>query len=72
MSSMGAAGCGARCLFAHDFLNKLTAIIGQCDLMDGHLDNPECEMRVRIIRQAAHSMAADINSHRCVTSDLVR
>lgn len=64
MSGTKLAACGPTCLLAHHFVNKLSVIIGQCELLDDHVIEPECAERLRVIRQTAHAMAAEINHHR--------
>jgi hypothetical protein len=53
------------CLLAHNIANKLTIIIGQCDLLGDHATDPECVVRLQIIRRTAQAMAAEVNTHQC-------
>ncbi|MGB9199212.1 MAG: hypothetical protein WCB53_19975 [Terriglobales bacterium] len=58
------ATCGPQCLLAHSFVNKLSIIVGECELLDTRA-NPEFAHRLRVIRQTALDMAAQMNGHRC-------
>ena len=55
-----------RCALAHDVTNKLSVIIGQCDLLSSHPDlQPECAKRLAIIRETAQAMATRMNGDEC-------
>ena len=55
------------CQLAHDLLNKLTAIVGHCDILDTH-EHPssvECHDRLHRIRALACLMAAMLHEQQC-------
>ena len=58
------------CAVAHDLINRLSAIIGHCDLLAGSTppDSPSLE-RVLLIRHLAKLMAKDLGRFQC---DLAR
>ena len=64
--------CGDNCLLAHDLFNKLTTIIGQCEILEDKALDPECLNRLQKIRQTARAMADEISTHQCRISDLLR
>ena len=43
-------------MLAHDFMNKLSVIIGNCDLAQKSVESPACLERLNAIRQAATEM----------------
>jgi hypothetical protein len=54
------------CLVAHDLINKLSVIIGHCDLLEE--EEPEdsaCLDRLRRIRDIAKGMAIGLHEHEC-------
>jgi hypothetical protein len=54
------------CILAHNLLNKLTVIIGGCDLLNEQVDeHSECSKRLATIRDVAKSMAEDLTQHQC-------
>lgn len=53
------------CSLAHDLLNDLAIIVGECDLLDGCVPKGEATDRLRIIRAAARRMAERIASRPC-------
>lgn len=54
------------CFLAHDLINKLTIIIGNCDLVVEHnSEDAELLGRVRIIRDLADSLARKLAEHQC-------
>lgn len=58
-----------RCLFAHDLVNKLSAIIGYCDLLiDKAEEDTECAKRLRLIHKLAKSAAKELAEHECELS----
>jgi hypothetical protein len=61
------------CMLAHDLLNKLSVIIGVCDILTEHAEsNPECAKRLAVINDTAKSMAKELASHECQLYDMVR
>ncbi len=57
------ATCG-QCLLAHSFVNKLSVIVGECELPDDQV-NPQCVERLRVTRQTTQDMATEKNRHGC-------
>jgi hypothetical protein len=61
------------CVLSHDLVNKLSAIIGHCDLLSKEAEvDSECARRLLLIRQIANSMAEQINQHQCDLEDRIR
>jgi len=61
------------CLLAHDLINKLTTIVGACELLqDKAEDDPECMRRLLTIQETAKSIAKDLQEHQCHLEDAVR
>ena len=62
------------CLLAHDVVNKLSAIIGFCDLLVENAEQPdtECATRLTSIRELAKSAAKQLIDHQCELSVLIR
>lgn len=55
---------------AHDLINKLSVIVGYCDLLvEKTPDDPSVQRQAQLIRSTARSMAADLARFQC---DLVR
>jgi len=61
------------CLLAHNVVNKLSAIIGHCEILniDAH-ESPECIERLRKIRDLASSAAAMLQSGECENAAVTR
>lgn len=55
------------CLLAHDLLNKLSIITGQCDLLltERMMLDPWTVERLRLIQSTAVSMAEAIQKRQC-------
>jgi hypothetical protein len=53
------------CLLAHDLVNKLSVIIGNCDLLISEQVQPgsECAKRLRLIQDVALGIARELNEH---------
>lgn len=61
------------CMLAHESINKLSVIIGNCDLAKEKITtDPDSAKRFAIIRQAANAMATELNKHQCGLSELMR
>ena len=62
------------CLLAHDVVNKLSAIVGFCDLLVENVKrrDTECVKRVMSIQELAKSAAEDLIEHQCELSLLIR
>jgi len=54
------------CLLAHSLINKLSVIVGRCDLLKEKTpEESECYQRLMAIRDLAKSMAEEITQHQC-------
>jgi len=54
------------CVLAHDLNNKLSIIVGECELLSEHDGvTPECVQRLTRIKEIAISMSKRINSSDC-------
>ena len=61
------------CNLAHDLVNKLSIIVGNCDLIEGKAeDSPVCRHRLQIIRRVAMEMAKVLQHHQCDLEALTR
>lgn len=48
-------------LFAHDLINKLSVVVGHCDLLKNHAPaDLECQRRLAAIREIASGMATQL------------
>jgi hypothetical protein len=54
-----------RCVVAHDVVNKLSAIIGFCDLLKERVEehDAECAKRLGLIHDLAQSAAKELVEH---------
>jgi signal transduction histidine kinase len=61
------------CVLAHELLNKLSVIVGYCDLLeeDARLD-PKAQVQVGAIRNVALKMAEYLNTHQCALETAAR
>jgi hypothetical protein len=58
---------------AHDLVNKLAVIIGNCDLLDKQVETgTETAKRLSLIRNVAQGMANELNQHQCKLSEAIR
>ena len=54
------------CNLAHGLVNKLSAIVGHCDLLkDQAPEDSECQKRLAAIRSIAKNMADELHGHKC-------
>jgi light-regulated signal transduction histidine kinase (bacteriophytochrome) len=62
------------CSLAHDLVNKLSAIIGFCDLLveKAEQQDAECVNRLTSIHALAASAAKQLTDHQCELSVLIR
>jgi hypothetical protein len=60
------------CCLAHDLLNKLTAIIAECELLQIEAPVPDAINRVRNIRDLAGQIAQRVVRHQCTLDDVLR
>jgi len=68
--SLGVAA-NVGCFLSHDVVNKLTAIIGQCDILTEGASG-ECLSRLDKIRNLAHSASTILNTRSCELRGLKR
>lgn len=55
-----------RCMLSHDLINKMTVIIGACEILkDKTHEDAECLKRLMKIEDVAKSIARDLKHHRC-------
>lgn len=61
------------CLLSHVLVNKLSVIIGNCELLEEQAQaGSECAKRLGLIRDVAQEMAEELNKHQCKLSEVVR
>jgi hypothetical protein len=61
------------CMLAHDVINRLSVIVGYCDLLaDETPEGSDCRKRLLTIRNLAKVAAADLTEHQCQLETLVR
>jgi len=61
------------CMLAHDLVNKLSVIIGHCDLLGAKAEpGTECVKRPTAIHDTAKSMATELTNHQCKLSAVIR
>jgi len=54
------------CILAHDLNNKLSVIVGECELLSQHDEvTPECSRRLTRLKELAISMSKRINGSDC-------
>ena len=69
MSNRGLASCGPQCSLTHNLINKLSVIVGECELLSEHTLDPECVQRLGIIVKTAQAMATELKRHDCRCSE---
>ena len=62
------------CFLAHDLVNKLSVIVGRCDLLieKAQRQDEELAARLILIREVAKSAARDLTDHQCQLSEVIR
>ena len=61
------------CLLAHRLVDKLSIIIGHCDLVSEEVEpGSECAKRLELIHSVAAEMAKELSVHQCRVSEAVR
>jgi hypothetical protein len=61
------------CMLAHRLLDKLSIIIGHCELVSEAVPHgSECAKRLDRIHSVAAEMAADLSTHQCQITETVR
>lgn len=68
------AGCyEPACLLAHRLVDKLSVIVGHCELVSGEVEpGSECAKRLDLIQNVAAEMAKELSMHQCRVSEAVR
>ncbi|HKT88108.1 MAG TPA: hypothetical protein VJQ59_06710 [Candidatus Sulfotelmatobacter sp.] len=59
-----------KCWLSHHFINKLSVIIGSCQLLQEQVEesdhlNPECIHRLGVIMEIAKEMSKALKEHEC-------
>jgi signal transduction histidine kinase len=63
----------SNCLLAHDLLNKLTVVLGNCELLKEEAPEGSARLkRLLLIRDVAASMAESIKKHHCDLDAVMR
>lgn len=60
------------CLLAHEILNKLTAILGECEFLESEIGGGAVSERLRVIRELAEQIAGRVASHSCRLEEILR
>jgi signal transduction histidine kinase len=60
------------CSLAHDLLNKLTAILGQCEMLQPEVTTEVAAQRVAVIRELAAQLAQTVIRHQCALDKILR
>ena len=61
------------CILAHELINKLSTIIGNCDLVSEMAPvDSEGAKRLSVIRETARGMAVELNKRQCELNVLLR
>jgi len=60
------------CLLAHELINKISVVVGHCDLVKDVTDNPAVHTRLQTIRNIATEIAASLTKHQCQIEAAVR
>jgi len=61
------------CLLAHRLVDKLSVIIGHCDLVSEEVEaGSECAKHLGMIHSVAAEMAKELSVHHCQVSEAVR
>lgn len=60
----------SHCSLAHDMINKLSIIVGQCELLEEEMAQAKYAERLQIIRRTALAMAVTINRNSCENNQL--
>ena len=61
------------CLFAHHLINKLSTIVGSCDLASQQMETSnEAAKHLALIRDTAKYMVRELVEHQCQLTEAVR
>ena len=73
MASSNDGGYQPSCMLAHQLINRLSVIVGFCDLLaEEALEAPECLRRLRQMREIASSAAEELVRHQCRLDAMVQ
>jgi len=70
--SINTGACGERCLLAHNLLNGLGVILGNCELLSDLKADPEIHNRLNVILARAKALADQVKAHQCVMLSSMR
>lgn len=61
------------CMLAHDLVNKLSVIVGLCQLVSAEAEpGTECATRLAAIQDTAKSLAQEVVKRQCQLSTVIR
>jgi hypothetical protein len=61
------------CLLAHELVNKLSVVVGYCDLLRDHMpEDSVAQEQLCKIRELAKAMAEELNTHQCAIEAMTR
>jgi len=61
------------CMLAHDLVNKLSVIVGLCELVSAEAEpGTECATRLAAIQETAKSLAQEVVKRQCQLSAVTR
>ena len=61
------------CLLAHELVNKLSVVVGYCDLLKDHMPEDSAgQEQLRKIREIGLSMAEELTAHQCSIEAMTR
>jgi hypothetical protein len=71
------SGSGSTCLLCHDLINKLSVVIGSCEIVRERTDSPagfdsECSRRLEVVLHIAKTMADGLREHVCELDALTK
>jgi len=65
MQQIPGVAAHVRCLLSHDLVNKLSAIIGHCDILETKDASAECLSRLQKIKELAEAASNLLNTRSC-------
>jgi hypothetical protein len=61
------------CLLAHELVNKLSVVVGYCDLLTDQMPEDSVgQGQLRKIREIAKAMVEELNAHQCSIEAMTR
>ena len=61
------------CLLAHELVNKLSVVVGYCDLLRDYMPEDSAgQGQLGKIREIAKAMAEELNTHQCSIKAMTR